>query len=60
MSCEHSDSELVNIVPPDDFQKCIECGKVLVANEIEIIGMFYEVGGFCDNKDCKRYMLLVA
>ena len=39
---------------------CVECGGELVCNEIEILNMFYEVGAFCDNEKCKRYMILVA
>jgi len=44
----------------DDTQKCNKCETPLLANEIEILGTFYEIGGYCDNKDCERYLILVA
>jgi len=39
---------------------CVECGGGLVCNEVEILNMSYEIGAFCDNEKCKRYMILVA
>ncbi len=39
---------------------CFKCGKSLTVNEIEILNMFYEVGGFCDDEKCERYLLLVV
>lgn len=56
--CEHKDVKLVKTIVDDG--RCISCKQPLVANEIEILGMFYEVGGFCSEEKCERYMLLVA
>lgn len=38
---------------------CFKCGKELVANEIEILNQYYEVGGFCNDEKCERFLLLV-
>lgn len=39
---------------------CFKCKGILICNEIEILNQFYEVGVFCDNEKCERYMILVA
>lgn len=39
---------------------CHKCGGNLCANDVEILGQYYEVGGFCDNEKCERYLILVA
>lgn len=39
---------------------CFKCNKDLVSNEIEILNQFYEMGAFCDDEKCERYMILVA
>lgn len=39
---------------------CFECKENLLANEVEILNQFYEVGAFCGNEKCKRYLILVA
>lgn len=56
--CNHEDVKLVGAIA--NTHLCFECGGSLVANEIDILNMFYEVGGFCDNEKCKRYLLLVV
>ncbi len=56
--CKHEDLKLVGVIPHQD--KCLVCKEGLVANEIEILNMFHEVGGFCDNEKCIRYLLLVV
>lgn len=38
---------------------CVKCLTELCSHEIEILNQFYEVGGFCDNETCDRYLLLV-
>ena len=40
--------------------RCITCKWSLCSSEIEIHGTFVEVGGFCDNAACIRYLLLVV
>lgn len=56
-NCEHSNMELVGAIA--DTHLCIDCGENLISHEIEILNCFYEVGGFCGNEKCKRYLLLV-
>lgn len=58
--CKHEDAKIVGQIEPKEWQKCIKCGTQLVVSEIDIWGIFYEVGGFCDNKQCERYLLLVV
>ena len=57
-NCSHKDirpnKELTSL------HLCFECKQPLVCNEVEILNMFYEVGGFCDNEKCPRYLLLVV
>lgn len=43
-----------------DNSICLKCKGELKANEIEIFGEFHEVGGYCDNKECERYLILVV
>lgn len=57
-SCKHGDVKLVGMMKSPDT--CLECKGQLIANEIEIFNQYYEVGGFCDNSECKRYMILIA
>lgn len=38
---------------------CIKCQQKLLCHEIEIFNFPYEVGGYCENKQCERYLLLV-
>lgn len=56
--CKHEDVKLVGAIA--NTHLCFKCGGVLLSNEIEIIGAQYEVGGFCDNEKCERYLLLVV
>jgi hypothetical protein len=57
-NCKHEDIKLVGAIA--NTQLCFKCGNNLVANEIEILNTYYEVGGFCDNEKCERYLLLVV
>lgn len=43
-----------------EFEKCIKCGESLLLAENEVMGAYYEIGGYCDNKECERYLLLVV
>jgi hypothetical protein len=56
--CNHEDVKLVGAIM--NTERCFKCKGNLVANEIEILNMFYEVGGFCDNSECERYLILVV
>ena len=56
--CNHEDAIPVGVLP--DTSKCWKCKGELVSNEVEIYNMFQEIGGYCDNKECERYMLLVV
>ena len=56
--CEHKDCKIVGAIA--NTHLCHKCGGELVSNEIEIIGAFYEVGGFCDNEKCERFLVLVV
>lgn len=56
--CKHENSELIGIIQP--HPKCIKCGNQLIAHDIEIFNMYEEIGGFCDNEKCERYLLLVV
>ena len=39
---------------------CFKCAGNLVSNEIEVLGDYIEVGGFCDSEKCERYLVLVV
>jgi hypothetical protein len=54
---EHELQYVGAIVTPET---CIKCGDRLIASEIEIIGTFYEVGGYCENQKCDRFLVLVV
>lgn len=56
--CEHEDVKLIGAIA--NTHLCFECGGVLVSNEIEILGQYYEIGAFCRNEKCKRFLILVA
>lgn len=55
--CEEHDLKLIGFL---SNTICIKCNNELTANEIEIFGEFHEVGGYCDNKECERYLILVV
>lgn len=55
-TCTHENMEIIGEI---DTSVCIKCRGALVSNEIEYLGVFLEVGGFCYNKECERYLLLV-
>lgn len=57
-NCKHEDMKLVGIIT--NTHLCFKCGGHLSVNEIEIFNQFYEVGGFCDNEKCERFLLLVV
>ena len=44
----------------NDISTCSKCGNNLLSNEIEIFGELFEIGGFCPNEKCERYLLLVV
>lgn len=56
--CKHKDSKLESVLV--NTHLCTKCGKNLVAHEVEIFNTYYEIGGFCDNKECERFLLLVV
>jgi len=56
--CNHKDIKVKSIL--FNTHLCIECGENLVSHEIEIFNSYYEIGGFCNNKDCKRFLLLTV
>jgi hypothetical protein len=55
--CEHK-LEYVKAIA--NTHLCVKCKENLVSNEIEILNQYYEVGAFCSNEKCERYMILVA
>ena len=56
--CKHEDAIPVSKLPDTSF--CWKCHSQLVSNEVEIYNMWQEIGGFCDNPKCERYLLLVV
>lgn len=42
-----------------EVQKCRKCEKPLLAHEKEIYNEFHEIGGYCANKKCERFEVLV-
>lgn len=56
--CKHEDLKLVSVLNNTD--KCFKCSEQLVCNEIEIFNQFYEVGAFCNNEKCERFLILVV
>jgi len=56
--CGHEDLKLIGAII--NTHLCFECGNNLVSNEVEILNQYYEIGGFCDKKECKRYLILVV
>ncbi len=57
-SCKHEDVTLKKTLT--NLHLCISCGGTLVSNEVEILNMLYEMGGFCDSEKCERYLVLVV
>jgi hypothetical protein len=55
--CEHGDMRPVGAIA--NTHLCLKCGGLLCANEVEMLNVYYEIGGFCDNEKCDRYLLLV-
>ena len=47
------------ITQKDKNYFCIKCGKPLLADKIEMFCEYYTIAGFCNNKKCERYLLLV-
>lgn len=39
---------------------CVECSEDILVHEIEILNVFYEIGGYCNNPNCKRYKILLV
>jgi hypothetical protein len=37
---------------------CTACKSYLRAHEIEVLGNFIEIGAFCENRACIKYLLL--
>ena len=56
--CNHEDAMPIGKLPDTSF--CWKCKNQLVSNEVEILNMYQEIGGFCDNPECGRYLLLVV
>lgn len=56
--CKHEDMKLVGCIA--NTHLCFKCGKNLVSNEVEILNVYHEIGGFCDNEKCERFLLLVV
>lgn len=58
---EHScEDNLVLVGALKNTHLCVKCGNTLCANEIEILNSYYEVGGFCNNEKCERFLILVV
>lgn len=38
---------------------CRKCKKQLLAHEIEILNMFYEVGVYCGNESCEMFEIII-
>ena len=55
--CSHDSVKLVGAI--FNTHLCVSCGGQLVVNEIEIMSSFHEVGAFCNNDKCDRYVILV-
>lgn len=56
--CEHKDIKLVGAIA--NTHLCFKCGKQLTVSEIEIFNQFYDVGAFCNDEKCERFLLLVV
>lgn len=56
--CKHEDTKLLGAIA--NTHLCFKCSGQLVCNEIEIFNSFHEVGGFCNNEKCERFLLLVV
>ena len=39
--------------------KCLECKEQLYIDELELFGEYYKSADYCDNKKCKRYLVLI-
>ena len=42
----------------EDIEKCVECGEDMYEDAVDDFGQRLVIGGYCDNKKCKRYNLL--
>lgn len=56
--CTHEDCKIVGAIA--NTHLCFKCHGELVANEIYINYEYVEVGGFCNNEKCERFLLLVV
>ena len=56
--CKHEDMKLVGAIANSHL--CHKCGGNLLSNEIEILNVPHEIGGFCDNEKCERFLILVV
>ena len=56
--CSHEDATLVKAIA--NTHLCVKCSANLVSNEIYVNYEYVEMGAFCDNEKCERYMILVA
>lgn len=39
--------------------ECKKCRQNLRVHEVEIFNNWFEVGAYCDNEKCERYLILV-
>jgi hypothetical protein len=58
MKCDHKDAVLVGAIA--NTYLCVKCQGELICNEIEILNEYYEIGAFCNNEKCERFLILVA
>lgn len=58
IDCKHEDCKLVGCIA--NTHLCFKCHQPLICNEIEIYGEFHEIGGFCNDEKCERFLLLVV
>lgn len=56
--CKHKDVKLVGAIA--NTHLCFKCSKPLVSNLVEILNQDCEMGAFCDDEKCERFLLLVV
>ena len=56
--CKCEDAMPVGKLPDTSF--CWKCHAQLVSNEVYVNYEYVEIGGFCDNPKCERYLILVV
>ena len=57
-NCKSEDISIIGAIA--NTHLCFKCGKSLVINELEIYGEFKEIGAFCNDEKCERFLLLVV